>query len=128
MLRSLRRFSNVAKSRSALGGGLAGIVGGVPSKATDRTKATAKIEATPKTPKTGSARSEGTGKMQTIYLKDADLERVFEVEHALKTSREVPGRIGLSLLLRIGLDLLADELRADREAVLVRAKRIAEGE
>lgn len=118
----------MAKSRSALGGGLAGIVGGVPSKATDTPKATGKIQATPKTPKTGSARSEGTGKMQTIYLKDADLERVFEVEHALKTSREVPGRIGLSLLLRIGLDLLADELKTDRDGILARAKRVAEGE
>lgn len=115
----------MAKSRSALGGGLAGIVGGVPSKATDTTKATGKKEATPKT---GSPRSEGTGKMQTIYLKDADLERIFEVEHALKTSREVPGRIGLSLLLRIGLDLLADELKTDRNGILARAKRVAEGE
>ena len=63
--------------------------------------------------------------MQTIYLRDGDLPKVWKAENALKVSRAVPGRIGLSLLLRIGLDWIDEELERNPDALLARAARIA---
>jgi hypothetical protein len=110
-------------------GDLAGIVGGpvAPSKATN---ATGDTENTEKTDKMGAANAtgktaEGEGKMQTIYLREEDLERAIRAEYELRASRKVPGRVGLSLLVRLGLDLISDELERDRDGVLERAARIA---
>ncbi len=66
--------------------------------------------------------------MQTIYLRDGDLQKVWNAENELKRSRVVPGRIGLSLLVRIGLDMLDEALAEDRDAVLTRAVKIAGGD
>jgi hypothetical protein len=95
-----------------------------PVKATgtvrQRTVASSKATALPRA-------GEG-GKMQTIYLRDGDLEKVWNAENELKRSRLVPGRIGLSLLVRIGLDLLDEALENDRDRVLARAVRVARAE
>jgi hypothetical protein len=68
------------------------------------------------------------GKMQTVYLRDGDLPKVWKAENALKVSRAVPGRIGLSLLLRVGLDWIDEELERNPDAVLARAARVAGAE
>ena len=71
-------------------------------------------------------RSRERGKMQTIYFGlDGDLPKVWKAENALKVSRAVPGRIGLSLLLRIGLDWIDEELERNPDALIARAARIA---
>jgi hypothetical protein len=59
--------------------------------------------------------------MQTVYQRDGDPEKVWNAENALKRSHMIPGRIGLSLLVRIGLDMLDEALEKDREARLPRA-------
>jgi hypothetical protein len=66
--------------------------------------------------------------MQTIYLRDGDLEKVWNAENELKRSRVVRGRIGLSLLVRIGLDMVDEALAKDRDALLARAAKVAGGD
>jgi hypothetical protein len=106
-------------------GDLAGIVGGpVAHKATKATGRTEKTVTTGTKKSTGTT-PEGEGKMQTIYLREEDLERAIRAEYELRASRKVPGRVGLSLLVRLGLDLISDELERDRDGVLERAARIA---
>jgi len=68
------------------------------------------------------------GKMQTIYLRDGDIEKVWNAENELKRSRLVRGRIGLSLLVRIGLDMVDEALEKDRDALLARAAKVAGGD
>lgn len=68
------------------------------------------------------------GKMQTIYLRDGDLEKVWNAENELKRSRVVRGRIGLSLLVRIGLDMVDEALAKDRDALLARAAKVSGSE
>jgi len=58
------------------------------------------------------------GKMQTIYLRANDIERANELEYRVKKARVIPGRIGLSLMVRAGLKLLAAEFDKNESRAL----------
>jgi hypothetical protein len=119
------------KKKPALGKLLGAPVVGAPAPQVQSTphKATATTKQRPVASRkeTAPKPAEG-GKMQTIYLRDGDLQKVWNAEGELKRSRVVPGRIGLSLLVRIGLDMLDEALADDRDAVLARAARVAAGD
>jgi hypothetical protein len=51
--------------------------------------------------------------MQTVYLHAQDLSRAVEVEYRVRRVQAVKGRVGLSLVVRAGLKLLADEMEKD---------------
>lgn len=57
-----------------------------------------------------AARVKDNGKMQTVYLHGQDLDRATEVEYRVRKTRSVRGRVGLSLVVRAGLKLLAEEI------------------
>jgi len=59
------------------------------------------------------AKMKDNGKMQTVYLHAQDLSRAVEVEYRVRRVRAVKGRVGLSLVVRAGLKLLADEMEKD---------------
>ncbi len=68
------------------------------------------------------------GKMQTIYLRSSDLDRATDLEYRTKKSRVVPGRIGLSLILRAGLKLLEERFEKNEvDAIALVADVAAEG-
>lgn len=71
--------------------------------------------------------AKGDGKMQTIYLRPKDIERANELEYRVKKTQSIPGRIGLSLMVRVALKLLADEFAKNEKHGLQLVKSIAEG-
>lgn len=102
-------------------GALAGIVGGTVSETTlsqatsqPITETVDKQHETPpqrkKRVNKPAARVKDNGKMQTVYLHGKDLDRATEVEYRVRKTRSVSGRVGLSLVVRAGLKLLADEI------------------
>jgi hypothetical protein len=117
------------KKKPAIGTKFLGppVVGSREEPAARKATATAKKRPVASHKETAPKPAEG-GKMQTIYLRDGDLQKVWNAEGELKRSRVVPGRIGLSLLVRIGLDMLDEALADDRDAVLARAARVAAGD
>jgi hypothetical protein len=60
-------------------------------------------------------RMKDNGKMQTVYLHAQDLSRAVEVEYRVRRVRAVKGRVGLSLVVRAGLKLLADEMTKNEQ-------------
>lgn len=69
-------------------------------------------------PKVKQRDTGGDGKMQTIYLRANDIERANELEYRVKKARVIPGRIGLSLMVRAGLKLLAAEFDKNESRAL----------
>jgi hypothetical protein len=59
--------------------------------------------------------AERDGKAQSIYLRELDIDRANDIEHAVRKAKRVGGRVGLSLIVRAGLRLLAQEFEKDRE-------------
>jgi len=92
----------------------------VPGKAADilpgpakRTKPATKTKS-----RQAPAATAGDSKMQTIYLRSADIDRVTDLEYKIKKSRSISGRIGLSLLVRAGLRLLSAEFEKSEARAL----------
>lgn len=107
--------------KPALGALAAGIVGGTVSEAelsqaasqpiTETVQEQRKNLSQPKQRVTKpAARVKDDGKMQTVYLHGQDLDRATEVEYRVRKTRSVRGRVGLSLVVRAGLKLLAEEI------------------
>jgi hypothetical protein len=107
--------------KPALGALAAGIVGGTVSEAellqaasqpiTETAQEQRKTISQPKQRITKpAARAKDDGKMQTVYLHGQDLDRATEVEYRVRKTRSVRGRVGLSLVVRAGLKLLAEEI------------------
>lgn len=88
-------------------------------------KVTSKATGTTANRKTRKPMSREKAHMQTIYLRESDLRTAIDAEHELRKSRRVPGRVGISLLFRIGLEMLAEELKRKPKATIARAARIA---
>jgi hypothetical protein len=101
--------------RSALGNisGIADIVGEQPDAVPSRTGG----QAVPAAPSKGVAplvtASEGRG--SSIYLRSLDIDRVNEIEEAVRRAKRVGGKIGLSLIVRAGVRVLAEEFRKSEE-------------
>lgn len=57
--------------------------------------------------------AERDGKAQSIYLRELDIDRANDIEHAVRKAKRVGGRVGLSLIVRAGLRLLAEEFAKD---------------
>ncbi len=107
--------------KPALGALAAGIVGGTVSEAELSQEGSQPITATSQEQhgtrtqrkqrvKKPAARVKDDGKMQTVYLHGQDLDRATEVEYRVRKTRSVRGRVGLSLVVRAGLKLLAEEI------------------
>jgi hypothetical protein len=107
--------------KPALGALAAGIVGGTASDAELSQAASQPITEIPQeqreTPtqrknrvNKPTAKVKDDGKMQTVYLHGKDIDRATEVEYRVRKTRFVSGRVGLSLVVRAGLKLLADEI------------------
>lgn len=64
----------------------------------------------------GGSPTFGGGHPKQLYPRDGDLQNVLKADGEMKPSRVVPGRTGLSLYFRIGLDMLDETLAEDRDA------------
>lgn len=97
--------------RSALGtvSGISDIVGEKPDATPEQTGGRAVPAAPAKAAKPLITASEGKG--SSIYLRALDVDRVNEIERAVRKAKRVGGRIGLSLILRAGVRVLAEEFR-----------------
>ncbi len=123
------RFSTVPASRkksSALGD--AGDILAGPAVPTRTPALKQKTKASTATVQSKQRDTGNDGKMQTIYLRAHDIERANELEYKVKKSRTIPGRIGLSLMVRAGLKLLADEFRKSESSALELVESVAKGD
>lgn len=66
---------------------------------------------------------------QTIYFAEEDLERASDLAYSFKKSGRfkglVKGHVGVSLVIRTALDLLAEEFRHDAAGAIDRGVRVA---
>jgi hypothetical protein len=105
--------------RSALGivgvapSGISDIVGEQPDAAPERTSGRAGPTAPSKAVAPLVTASEGRG--SSIYLRSLDIDRVNEIEEAVRRAKRVGGKIGLSLIVRAGVRVLAEEFRKSEE-------------
>jgi hypothetical protein len=126
--------------KPALGALAAGIVGGTVSEAelsqagsqpiteTMQEQRITVLQPKQRGAKPGGRKLKDDGKMQTVYLHGQDLDRATEVEYLVKRTRVVKGRVGLSLVVRAGLKLLAEEItKNERRGVEIVASVAGEG-
>jgi len=75
---------------------------------------------------TSKAITSGAVKMQTVYVTRDDQDRATDAVAHLKKMRVVRGQVGFSLAVRIGLQLLEDQLQDDINVVVSIAQRLTQ--
>lgn len=53
--------------------------------------------------------------MSSVYLRPLDVDRVAEIEQAVRRAKRVGGKIGLSLIVRAGVRALSEEIRKSEQ-------------
>lgn len=66
--------------------------------------------------------------MQTIYLKEPDIDTAADIIHAVTKTHRAKGRVGLSRVLRAGLKMLSAEFQRDKERGIAAVLSVGEEE